>query len=106
MKFHAFARHIVEQARWAGNPAWSHNYRDESENFATRRRSVGVNRVKFSENSATKWYMQHLQSSSGCAATKKTQDLAGSRGSSGASCGLSGPIGFGASKLLEFPTGS
>ena len=46
MKFHVFARHIVEQARWAGNPGYSHNYRDEAENFATRKRSVGVNRVK------------------------------------------------------------
>ncbi|CAK0866195.1 unnamed protein product, partial [Prorocentrum cordatum] len=60
MKFHIFARHIASQARWAGNPGYSHNYRDETENFGTRKRSTNINRAKFAENAAVKWYMQYL----------------------------------------------
>ena len=61
MKFHAFARHIVDQARFAGNPLWTHNYSDEGANFDTRRMASRINRTKLAENCQVKWYMKHLQ---------------------------------------------
>ncbi|CAK0854496.1 unnamed protein product, partial [Prorocentrum cordatum] len=61
MKWHVFGKHIVDQARWAGNPAWSHNYRGESENFDTRKRAASINRTKFAVNSLVKWYLSYLQ---------------------------------------------
>ena len=60
MKFHVFGKHITDQARFSGNPGWSHNYRDESENFGARKRTLFTSRVKFAEQSLVKWFMHYL----------------------------------------------
>ncbi|CAK0845707.1 unnamed protein product, partial [Prorocentrum cordatum] len=61
MKWHVFGKHIVDQARWAGNPARPRNYRGESENFDTRKRAASINRTKFAVNSWVTWYLSHIQ---------------------------------------------
>ena len=60
MKWHAFAEHLVDQMRFAGNVAWTHNYADESENFSTRRRGTSVSRQVYSKMFLTKWYREFL----------------------------------------------
>ena len=60
MKWHVFGRHMREQMDWSGNPSFTHNYADESENFSQRKLASFVNRTKFSEGAAVRWVLGDL----------------------------------------------
>eukprot|EP00959_Pyramimonas_sp_CCMP1952_P000631 12187-Pyramimonas_sp.AAC.1 len=60
MKWHAFGKHFVSQCRSHGNVLYSHNFRDESENAATRRRSSSLFRSEMTRNFLTKWMVEFL----------------------------------------------
>ncbi len=60
MKWHILAKHLTNQMRLAGSTLWSHNYKDESENFSTRERGNYLNRRSFNENVLAKWLVDYL----------------------------------------------
>ena len=60
MKFHILRDHLIPQMRFAGNITWTHNYQDESTNFAERVRATHVNRPHFAGNVLAKWYLEFL----------------------------------------------
>eukprot|EP00959_Pyramimonas_sp_CCMP1952_P421158 8822526-Pyramimonas_sp.AAC.1 len=60
MKWHVFACHFEAQAKFAGNPCFSHNYADESENYGSRVRSFGLFRPMFAQTWLTKWATEFL----------------------------------------------
>ena len=59
MKMHVSKDHVPNQARFAGNPRWSHNYEDESANFGTKSIGDGCNRVNFSRNYLARWFFAY-----------------------------------------------
>eukprot|EP00959_Pyramimonas_sp_CCMP1952_P447350 9366720-Pyramimonas_sp.AAC.1 len=60
MKAHCFSSHFQSQAAWSGNPLFTHNYADESENYGSRIRSFGLYRPTFAEKWLTTWMMEFL----------------------------------------------
>ena len=55
MKWHAFGAHFEAQSAFSGNPSYSHNYADESENYSSRVRGFGLYRPMFAVTWLTKW---------------------------------------------------
>eukprot|EP00959_Pyramimonas_sp_CCMP1952_P472376 9499928-Pyramimonas_sp.AAC.1 len=60
MKWHAWGKHFVDQCRTHGNVLHSHNFRDEGENAATRKRSASLFRAEMNRNFLTKWMVEFL----------------------------------------------
>eukprot|EP00929_Paragymnodinium_shiwhaense_P000878 TRINITY_DN101083_c0_g1_i1.p1 TRINITY_DN101083_c0_g1~~TRINITY_DN101083_c0_g1_i1.p1 ORF type:complete len:691 (+),score=49.20 TRINITY_DN101083_c0_g1_i1:78-2150(+) len=62
MKHHVLGDHLADQCEWAGNVRWTHNYSDESANFAMRTRAQSTNRQFLSRRTLSKWYLEFLNS--------------------------------------------
>ena len=56
-KFHVFESHLIDQMREFGNCTYTHNYLDESEQFASRVRSTRLHRGEtYGKTHLSKWY--------------------------------------------------
>ena len=60
MKWHVLGAHMVDQCKFSGNCSWSHNYADETENFASRQRGSFLYRPTYTQNHLTKWYAEWI----------------------------------------------
>ena len=68
MKWHALGKHFVRQCRTHGNVLFSHNFRDESENASTKKRSFNLYRPDITTDFLTKWMVEFLLDDAGVSA--------------------------------------